>query len=227
MTRYPDALPLDALVRLDGARRGGSVRGPTRDDAVADALAVMEDDGSLDELLAFTPVPRQRCRRNGWTPDRQRLFILALAACGSVGASARVAGMAVRGVYRLVEAPGAQGFARAWDDAVAMGYARTRGDALGRAVNGALVPVYRKGKLVRVEHRYSDRLAIGLLSGRDRNPPHRWQREDRAQHRADQRECDAVPPAEKWAVLKTVVDRIVATWAAREAKYGDLEGMTG
>jgi hypothetical protein len=36
------------------------------------------------------PVPRLRARRNGWTPARQRLFIAALAGCGSV----------VRGVMR-------------------------------------------------------------------------------------------------------------------------------
>lgn len=40
---------------------------------------------------------------------------------------------------------------------------------MDRALNGALVPVYRKGRLVRVEHRRNDRLAIALLGGRDRN----------------------------------------------------------
>jgi len=34
--------------------------------------------------IAFTPVPRTRNRRMGWSPDRQRLFLFALARCGSV-----------------------------------------------------------------------------------------------------------------------------------------------
>jgi len=28
--------------------------------------------------IAFTPVPPQRARRNGWTPERQQLFLFAL-----------------------------------------------------------------------------------------------------------------------------------------------------
>ena len=34
--------------------------------------------------IAFDPVPRRRVRRNGWTPERQQLFLFALSRCGSV-----------------------------------------------------------------------------------------------------------------------------------------------
>ncbi|MBA3241046.1 MAG: hypothetical protein H0T60_07435, partial [Acidobacteria bacterium] len=37
-----------------------------------------------DPQIQFTPVPRLRIRRNGWTEHRQRVFIAALAGCGSV-----------------------------------------------------------------------------------------------------------------------------------------------
>jgi hypothetical protein len=60
-------------------------------------------------------------------------------------------------------------FAIAWDKAYAEGLARLRDDSLDRAMNGALVPVYRKGRLVRVEHRRNDRMAIALLGGRNRD----------------------------------------------------------
>ena len=64
---------------------------------------------------------------------------------------------------------GADSFAIAWDKAFDEGRRRLREDLLGRALNGSLVPVYRHGRLVRIEHRRNDRLAIALLGGRDRN----------------------------------------------------------
>ena len=41
-----------------------------------------------------------------------------------------------------------------------------RFDGLDRSLNGSFVPVYRRGKLVHVEHRRNDRLAIAMLGGR-------------------------------------------------------------
>ena len=120
-----------------------------------------------EPIIPFTAVPRQRHRRNGWTEARQREFIAYLARCGSVQASARAVGMTPRSVYRLLDAPGADEFARAWDTAIDLGMARLRCDAVNRALVGDYVPVYRKGRLVRVEHRRSDRLAIAILSGKN------------------------------------------------------------
>lgn len=116
--------------------------------------------------LDFAPVPRLRQRRNGWTAETQRLFIHALADCGCVSKAAQAVGLSARGAYRLLEADGADSFAAAWDQAIARGVERLRADAFGRAFSGAWVPVYRRGRLVRVEHRRLDRLAIALLSGR-------------------------------------------------------------
>jgi hypothetical protein len=122
----------------------------------------------LPDPIPFDPVPRLRRRRNGWTEERQRAFIAVLQLCGSISAAARAVGMSPRSAYRLVEADGADSFARAWDAAFAEGIARLRADALDRSIHGSLVPVYRGGRLVRVEHRRNDRLAIALLGGRDR-----------------------------------------------------------
>ena len=116
--------------------------------------------------IDFTPVPRLRRRRNGWTPDAQRAFIAALEQCGCVARSARAAGMTPRSAYRLLESDGAESFAEAWDQAIARGVERLRGQAFDRAVNGAWVPVVRRGKVARMEKRINDRLAIALLSGR-------------------------------------------------------------
>lgn len=121
------------------------------------------------EPIDFTPVPRLRKHRKGWSAEVQREFIACLQRCGSVSASARAVGMSASTAYRLLDSDGADSFAIAWDKAHAEGLARVRDESLDRAMNGALVPVYRKGRLVRVEHRRNDRLAIALIGGRNRD----------------------------------------------------------
>jgi hypothetical protein len=124
------------------------------------------DDGDVPEEIAFDPVPRLRKRRGGWSEEKQRAFIAALQLLGSVAAAARSVGLTPRGAYRLLECDGADSFAIAWDKAVEEGLERTRTVSLERALHGALVPVLRRGKLVRWEHRRCDRLAIALLGNR-------------------------------------------------------------
>ena len=141
---------------------------PELDPRLASPLGA-DQPADLDEpVIDFTPVPRLRARRNGWTEAKQREFIAALARCGSVSAAARSVGMTKRSAYRLVDAAGAASFAGAWDEAVDIGLSRLRLDSLHRALEGDYVPIYRRGRLVRVEHRRNDKLAIALLSGRDR-----------------------------------------------------------
>jgi len=132
------------------------------------AGALPPDDDAMP-VMPFDPVPRLRQRRGGWSEERQRAFIAALSNCGSVAAAARSVGMTPRSAYRLCDADGADSFVRAWDEAIDMGVSRLRADALNRALEGGYVPVYRRGKLVRVEHRRNDRLAIALLGGQQRS----------------------------------------------------------
>ena len=117
--------------------------------------------------IPFDPVPRLRQRRNGWTEERQRAFIAALAECASVSRAARAVGVSARSAYRLLGAPGAESFAHAWDQAIAWAADAIRWGALDPALHGTWVPVMRKGRLVRTELRYNDRLAIALLGGRN------------------------------------------------------------
>ncbi len=157
----------------------------------ADALAWTEARDDPPDI-PFTPVPRRRNRRNGGSEERQRRFIAALARCGTVSAAARSVGMNARSAYRLLDAPGADSFAEAWDIAFDYGYAAMQAAALERALNGAFVPVYRRGKLVRVEHRQTDRLAIALLGGKDHDIDfHRRTAVSRRLYRQDMAELDA------------------------------------
>ncbi len=165
--------------------------------------------------IDFTPAPRQRARRNGWSPERQSLFLFALSRCGSVARAARSAGMTPRSAYQLLHAPGADSFAQAWDQALDEGVERVRADALQRALGGAFVPVFRRGRLVRVEHRRCDRLAIALLSGHRPNVDYHRQtavarRHCRAAYKAaGERDAEERRRAEAvWAEHQAILDAI-------------------
>jgi hypothetical protein len=136
----------------------------------ADLLATPAGAGEdTPEPIDFTPVPRLRRRRSGWSEQTQRDFIACLQRTGSVAASARAVGMSASTAYRLLDVDGADSFAIAWDKAFEQGLQRLREDSLDRALNGSFVPVYRRGRLVRIEHRRNDRLAIALLGGRNQD----------------------------------------------------------
>lgn len=59
-----------------------------------------------------------RCRRDGWTAERQVLFLAALANTRSVTVAARAAGMSRESAYRLRERASAALFAHLWDQAL-------------------------------------------------------------------------------------------------------------
>lgn len=67
--------------------------------------------------VRWKPVPRKP-RRDGWTPERQRAFIAALAELGCIEHAARSVGISVKSCYQLRRAPKAEGFAAAWDAAL-------------------------------------------------------------------------------------------------------------
>ena len=65
-----------------------------------------------DDPLVFTPVPASS-RHDGWTAERQRTFIAAVAEHGGVAAAARSVGMTPQGARKLRLRPDAEDFARA------------------------------------------------------------------------------------------------------------------
>ncbi len=107
-------------------------------------------DADFDDLLAFTPVPMQRRRADGWSAERQRRFITALSVMGAVGPAARAVGMGRASAYRLRERAGAAGFAEAWDIAVACGADLQFHTALDQAINGVTTVRVMRGGMVEV-----------------------------------------------------------------------------
>jgi hypothetical protein len=72
-------------------------------------------------LLDFTPIA-VRYRRDGWTPERQRLYVAALAGTGHAGKAARAVGMTEQSAARLRRRPDAASF----DRACQVGYSSAR-----------------------------------------------------------------------------------------------------
>lgn len=116
-------------------------------------------------LPDFTPVPR-RYRADGWTPERQRAFIAALADSGSVKQAAAQVGMSADGAYQLRRQKGADGFIAAWNAARDHGIARLEDVAMERALHGVEMPVYSYGKQVGTRRVFNDRLLMFMLRSR-------------------------------------------------------------
>lgn len=129
-----------------------------------------------DQLTPFAPVPTTRARHDGWTPQRQRDFIAALAQIGVVGAAARSVGMSPKSAYALRKRAGEDSeLAAAWDQALEMGRGNALDTAISRALQGERVPVFYGGRQIGEHVRYNDGLLIASLRALrpkgDRVPP--------------------------------------------------------
>jgi hypothetical protein len=125
----------------------------------------------LPDFLAFTPVA-VRAQHNGWSPELQKRFILALARGAGPGEAARSVGRTRQSAYRLRGRPGSEGFAAAWDRA--LDFARSvRGAAAASplgfgGIETLLVPRYYRGRLVGFVQREDTAGAMRLLLRLDR-----------------------------------------------------------
>ncbi|WP_332708439.1 hypothetical protein [Sphingomonas sp. PB4P5] len=113
-------------------------------------------------LPDFKPVPR-KYRYDGWTAERQRAFVEALADTGSVKAAAHRINMSYEGAYHLRRQPGAEGFRAAWEAALDYGIQCLADIAIERAVEGVAVPVFYKGEQCGEKRWYNDRLLMFIL----------------------------------------------------------------
>ena len=120
------------------------------------------------EIAEFEP-DYVRLRRDGWTAERQRAFIDALAEGGCVAEACRAVGLSTQSAYKLRRTVEAEAFRLAWDAALDYAIRRLSDAVIGRAINGVAVPHYYKGELVGEHRRYDERLAMYLLRFRD--PP--------------------------------------------------------
>jgi hypothetical protein len=93
----------------------------------------------------FTPVALDRVRHDGWTPERQRLFLIALAALGTVDSAAQAVGMSRISAYNLKKRADAGSFADEWGRALGFGRDMMFDYALERAIYGVTTIKMRLG----------------------------------------------------------------------------------
>lgn len=116
-----------------------------------------------DEIPDFIPVPLIRHRRDGWTPERQRGFIAALAESGVVAGAARSVGMSATSAYNLRRRPGAESFALAWEMVEDAARERALAFVLDQFEHGSTRPRFYRGKFVGTIHRFESRMALAAL----------------------------------------------------------------
>lgn len=124
-----------------------------------------------NELLAFTPVPLDRHRNNGWTAAQQERFILALHVMGSVGQAAKAVGISRQSAYNLREKPGAESFAKSWDAAIELGRQRQFDHAMERAINGVTTIRVLRGGAVTVNGGPDMRIIRSAMRSMDERGP--------------------------------------------------------
>jgi hypothetical protein len=111
------------------------------------------------------PLEDSRKRLAGWSAERQRLFLTALAETGSVHLAAAAARLSARSAYRLRARSPA--FAAAWDVADRLAVGRLSALAFDRAINGRVEQVWSEGVLVAEKRLPSDKLLMWLLARLD------------------------------------------------------------
>lgn len=112
---------------------------------------------------ADTPLVPVRPRHDGWTADRQRGFLTALAETGSVTEAAASVGFSARSAYRLRVHPDAGDFNAAWNEALGLAAGRLTALAFERATVGRVKQLWRDGELVATSREPSDKLLMFLL----------------------------------------------------------------
>jgi hypothetical protein len=114
--------------------------------------------------FAFAPVPAASRRHDGFTPARQREFIVQLARIGVVSAAAKAVGMSAKSAYALRKRAGADsGFAAAWDRAIDEGRAQALDLSIDRALHGEVIPVFYGGRQIGERTRHDNRLLIAAM----------------------------------------------------------------
>lgn len=115
--------------------------------------------------LEFDPVPHAPHTGVKFTPELQRMFVGALAACGSVTISAAAVNISTGQVYYLRQKAGAESFAAAWDKAVERGALRVRDVLVDQAINGIPEYVYGPdGKLLIERRRFNTRMMMWIVA---------------------------------------------------------------
>ncbi|WP_108812615.1 hypothetical protein [Sphingorhabdus sp. Alg231-15] len=123
---------------------------------------------SFTDIPAAEELARPRARHDGWSPDRQVVFLEALARTGNVRAAARYAGLSRESAYKLRRRPDARAFARAWDAAIIHARDIFQDDLMDKGLNGWSEAVWHQGEEVGTRERWSAPLFLAALARLDK-----------------------------------------------------------
>ena len=107
-------------------------------------------------------------RHDGWTPDRQRAFLAAIADGETVERACRHVGLSAASAYALRQRAAGAGFALAWKAANLLGREVIADRVMARALDGQVETVTRPDGSTVSRHRYDNRTALAMLARLDR-----------------------------------------------------------
>ncbi len=107
-------------------------------------------------------------RHDGWTPDRQRAFLSAIADGETVERACRLVGLSAASAYALRQRAAGAGFALGWRAANLLARDRVADQLMARALDGQVETVTRPDGSTISRHRYDNRTALTLLARLDR-----------------------------------------------------------
>ncbi|HVI99422.1 MAG TPA: hypothetical protein VM657_10185 [Sphingomonas sp.] len=123
----------------------------------------------MDMSPTTLPTLADRAQRyDGWTPDRQRAFLEAIAEGHTVGSACAQVGMAPSSAYALRRRAAGAGFALGWRAANLLAREKVADTLLARAIDGQVETVTRPDGSTYSRHRYDNRLASTMLARLDR-----------------------------------------------------------
>lgn len=123
----------------------------------------MTDDDKSEQL---PDLPRPH--HNGWSKPKMRQFLEALAGSGSVTAAAKAVHMSRDSAYKLRARLAGTPFDLAWEGALENGIRQVAHEAIDRAINGVVQPVYYKGEQVGERRVFNENLTRLILDNPSR-----------------------------------------------------------
>lgn len=106
-------------------------------------------------------------RRDGWSPQRQRIFLEAIAEGSTVGEACAHVGLSPASAYALRRRAAGTSFRLGWDAANLLARDKVADTLLARAIEGQ-TETYTRGDAIFTRHRYDNRLATTMLARLDR-----------------------------------------------------------
>ena len=124
---------------------------------------------TISHTTTALPALADRAQRyDGWTPDRQRAFLEAIAEGHTVGSACALVGMAQSSAYALRRRAAGAGFALGWRAANLLARDKVADTLLARAIDGQVETLTRPDGETITRHRYDNRLASTMLARLDR-----------------------------------------------------------